>query len=124
MSKTAKIILVIALLPPFIFMGYYFFSGVFSNKTSKQIYLDGKKELSYGFKIDTIYRDRRGHNALTLANNERDISITSAVEWENGIFRVGDSITKQKDSLKIYLYRNKKLDTVLDYSNIYIREDL
>lgn len=121
MNKTTKIILIIACSPPFIFLGYYLFSGIFDRKPFSEVYLEDKKTLSYKFKIDTIYRDKRGHNALTLKNRKLNISVTSPVEWEYGVFQVGDSIVKEKDSLKIYLYRCNKLDTILDYTKYFDR---
>jgi hypothetical protein len=105
-----------------IFFGYYFIENITDKRSRKEIYLDTRRSITYESKIDTIYRDRRGHNALTLqASNKKNIT-TVPPEWENGIFKVGDSIVKTNGSLKIYLYRNKKLDTILDYNNIYIRE--
>lgn len=120
MNKTAKIILVISLLPPFIFLGYYFFSGVFGNKTRKEVFIEMMKEESFSFKIDSIYRDRWNHNTLTMKGKKAIDITTSEGAWEN-LFKVNDSIVKKRDSLKIYIYRNKKLDTILDYNDIQIR---
>lgn len=123
MNKTAKIILMISLLPPFIFLGYYFFSGIFSSSTHKQVFIEMVKEENFSFKIDSIYKDNWNHNTLTMKGKRTFDIATSEREWEN-LFKLNDSIVKQKDSLKIYIYRNKKLDTVLDYNEIYIREGL
>ncbi len=89
-------------------------------RTGKDIYLDDRKPLSYQFRIDNIYRNSKDHNTLTLDGENFQFPVPR--QWEQGIFEKGDSIVKQKDSLKVYLYRNKKLDTILDYNNIYIRE--
>ncbi|MEC5395287.1 hypothetical protein [Bergeyella sp. RCAD1439] len=120
MSKTAKIILVIALLPPFIFMGYYFFSGVFDNKTRKDYFIEDRRMLAFNFKIDTIFEDKNNRYVVTMKGKSKNDIARSEGGWEN-FFKVNDSIVKEKDSLKIYIYRNSKLDTVLDYNAVSIR---
>jgi len=125
MNKKAIIFLLsMCFLPLIIFFGYYFIESISDKRSRKEIYLDIRKPVYYASKIDTIYRNSRGHNALTLRGKGKKDITTVPPEWENGIFKVGDSIVKNKGSLKVYLYRNKKLDTILDYNNIYIREDL
>lgn len=119
MNKTAKIILAISLLPPFIFWGYYFFSGVFSNKTRKDYFIEDRKTLAFNFKIDTIYREWN-HNTLTMVGDDKNDIARSEGTWEN-FFKVNDSIIKEKDSLKIYIYRSGMLDTILDYRDIEFR---
>lgn len=121
MNKKAVIFLLsMCFLPLIIFFGYFFIENLMDNRTQKEIYLDLRKPIFYKSKIDSLYRD---HNALTLQNKNKKTITTVPPEWENDIFQKGDSIVKQKGSLKIYLYRNKKLDTILDYNNIYIREN-
>ncbi len=93
-------------------------------RSNKEIYLDMRRELHCEFKIERIYRDDRGHNAVTLKGINKEDYTTVPPKWEEGIFEVGDSIVKKKDSLRIFLYRNQKLDTILDYRNIFIREDV
>jgi len=122
-KKVVFFLISMCFLPLIIFFGYYFIENITDKRSRKEIYLDMRRPITYESKIDTIYRDRRGHNALTLqAANKKNIT-TVPPEWENDIFKVGDSIVKTKGSLKIYLYRNKKLDTIFDYNNIYIREN-
>ena len=119
MNRKAIILLVISLLPPFIFLGYYLFSSVFDNRTPKEVFLEIRKNEKFNFKIDSIYRDSWNHNTLTMKGKKNIDIATSERTWEN-IFKVNDSIVKQTNSSKIYLYRNKKLDTILDYNNIQI----
>lgn len=124
MNKKAVIFsLNLCFLPLLIFFGYYFIESVSDKRSRKEIYLEEYKNDKYKFKIIVILRDRRNHNVLTLKGlNKNDIETVSP-EWERDVFQVGDSIVKEKGSLKIYLYRNNKLDTILNYNTIYIRED-
>jgi len=122
MNKKAVVFLLsMCFLPLMIFFGYYLFEASSDMRSRREIYLSDYQKIQYNFKIDKIYRDKREHNALTLKGNKiRDIA-TSPPEWERGIFQKGDSIVKQKGSLKVYVYKNNKLDTILDYNNIYIK---
>lgn len=122
-KKAVFFLLSMCFLPLIIFFGYYFIENITDKRSRKEIYLDMRRPITYESKIDTIYRDSRRHNALTLQTQDKKNITTVPPEWENGIFKIGDSIVKTKGSLKIYLYRNKKLDTILDYNNIYIREN-
>lgn len=121
-KKVIFFLLSMCFLPLIIFFGYYFIENITDKRSRKEIYLDKYKKDEYKFKIDSIYRDNQNHNALTLSGSDKEDLETVSPEWENGIFKVEDSIVKTKGSVKIYLYRNKKIDTILDYNNIYIRE--
>ncbi|WP_407405541.1 hypothetical protein [Chryseobacterium sp.] len=124
MNKKAVIFLLsMCFLPLIIFFGYFFIESLMDNRTRKEIYLEKYKKDFYNFKVDTIFRDNRNHNAMTLKGKDKYDIETLTPEWEYSIFQKGDSIVKEKGSLKIYLYRDKKLDTILDYNNIYIREN-
>ena len=124
MNKKAVVFLLsMCFLPLIIFFGYFFIEYLMDNRTQKEIFLDYNRDDECRFKIDSIYRDSWNHNALTLRGKTSTHVYTVEHEWRKGIFQKGDSIVKQKGSLKIYLYRNKKLDTILDYNNIYIREN-
>ena len=124
MNKNAVIFLLsMCFLPLIIFFVYFFIEILMDNRTRKEIYLEEYKKDFYNFKVDTIFRDHGNHNAMTLKGKNKYDNETLTPEWEKGIFQKGDSIVKEKGSLKIYLYRNKKLDTILDYNNIYIREN-
>lgn len=122
-KKSVIILLIICISPPFIFFGYFFLQGLLDDRTSKEIYLDTYRSDYYSFKIDTIYRDKSNHNVLTIESNKTKKGgfMTVPPEWEYNHFQVGDSIVKYKDSLQIYIYRNQKLDTILDYNDIWIR---
>lgn len=124
MNKNAVIFLLsMCFLPLIIFFGYFFIESLMDNRTRKEIYLEKYKKDFYNFKVDTIFRDHRNHNAMTIKGKDKYDIETLTPEWEYSIFQKGDSIVKKKGSLKIYLYRDKKLDTILDYNNIYIREN-
>ncbi|SKC10546.1 hypothetical protein SAMN05660477_03048 [Soonwooa buanensis] len=82
-----------------------------------------QKKYNIHFKIEKIYHDKRNHNTMTLTGKDKNQTYTVEREWEKE-FKIGDSIVKKKDSLRIFLYRNQKLDTILDYRNIFIREDV
>ncbi|WP_300669425.1 hypothetical protein [Soonwooa sp.] len=123
-KKAVAFLLTMMFLPLTCFFGYWFFVAISDKRSNKEIYLDMRRELHYEFKIERIYRDDRGHNAVTLKGINKEDYTTVPPKWENGIFEVGDSIVKKKDSLRIFLYRNQKLDTILDYHNIFIREDI
>ncbi len=124
MNKKAIIFLLsMCFLPLMIFFGYFFIENITDKRTNKEIYLDIRKDKEYSFHIKKIYRDRRGHNALTLegTNLPKD-NTTVPPEWESGFFEIGDSIVKNKQSLKVFQFRNNKLIKILDYNNIYIKE--
>ncbi|MEC5395169.1 hypothetical protein [Bergeyella sp. RCAD1439] len=122
MNKKAVIFLLLMVFLPIICLFLYFWiPSIMDGRSRREIYLDDNRQINYSFKIDTIFRDHRNHNVLTLKGiYDSDIE-TSPPEWENNIFKIGDSIVKDKGSLKIYIYRNSKLDTILDYNDISIR---
>ncbi len=123
-KKAVAFLLTMTFLPLTCFFGYWFVLHITDKKTRKEHYLDVQKKDNIHFKIEKIYRDKRGHNALTLKGINKEDNTTVPPEWENGIFKIGDSIVKKKDSLRIFIYRNQKLDTILDYRNIFTREDV
>lgn len=119
-KKAIVFLLFMSLFPLICFFGYFFLQGLLDDRTDKEIYLDMRRGKYYSFKIDTIYRDEGNRYVLTMkGENEEDMATSEGI-WENH-FQVGDSIVKYKDSLQIYIYRNQKLDTILDYNDIWIR---
>ena len=110
-------------LPLTCFFGYWFFVSITDKRSGKEFFLDMRREYFCDFIIEKIYHDKRNHNTMTLKGKGKNQIYTVEREWEKE-FKIGDSIVKKKDSLRIYLYRNQKLDTILDYHNIFIREDI
>lgn len=122
-KKAVFFLLSMCFLPLIIFFGYYFIKFTSEKRTKKEMFLAYNKKEECKFKIDSIYKDKWNHNTLTLRGENDTNTYTVERQWENDIFKIGDSIVKIKGSVKIYLYRNKKLDTILDYNNIYIKEN-
>lgn len=123
MNKKAIFFLIsMCFLPLIIFFGYYFIKFTTDKRTKKEIFLDYNRKEECKFKIDSIYIDKWNHNTLTLRGKNDTNIYTVERQWEKK-FQKGDSIVKQRGSVKVYLYRNKKLDTILDYNTIYIREN-
>lgn len=113
--------LVMSLLPLVSFFAYFLIQNILDDKPSGYYYLEERKNEHYAFKIDTMYRDRKNRNLMTMkGTQEGEIEVAERV-WEN-MFKVGDSIIKKKGSLEIYIYRCNKLDTILDYNDIEMRE--
>lgn len=67
--------------------------------------------------VDTIFRDKSNHNVQTVRlTNGYVYTVTPA--WENH-FKVGDSLSKKKNSLELEVYRKNKLVLILDYNDTY-----
>lgn len=122
-KKAIAFLLTMTFLPLTCFFGYWFFVAVTDKRSGKEIFLDMRKDYSGDFKIEKIYHDKPNHNTMTLTGKDKNHIYTVEREWEKE-FKIGDSIVKKKDSLRIFIYRNQRLDTILDYRNIFIREDV
>lgn len=107
--------LVMSFLPLVSFFAYFFIQSILDDRTEDEIYLDERKKEHYAFKIDTMYRDRKNRNLMTMKGKlEVEIEVSGG-EWEN-FFKVGDSIVKEQGCLQILIYRNDSLIRMLDYN--------
>lgn len=88
-----------------------------SDKTTPQEYaLNDQKSINVHSHIISIYRDKNNHNVQTLKFS--DTSFTIPPDWEDK-FKIGDSISKDKGSLKMGHYTNGVLKEILDYNAVF-----
>ncbi|MCA4783362.1 hypothetical protein IF125_14075 [Empedobacter stercoris] len=118
-KKVIVFLLVMTFLPLLSFFSYFWYQNLTDKRTFQQIVLDDRSNRNYSFKVKEIYRDNRNHNVLTLRgeNKQTDVAGVEPI-WENGFFEIGDSVSKKKGQLEIYVFRNDSLKFKLDYKEI------
>lgn len=120
MKKKWWILIVIILFPMVLIFGVGFINYLTTTKSNKEIYLDTVKENVFHSSIKRIYREKTNHNVLTLEGDHEIYTVYPNWEYK---FKVGDSISKDSGSLKLKHYRDDNLLEILDYNDIYIREE-
>ena len=67
--------------------------------------------------VDSLYRDKNNHNVkIGVLSNGYKYKIPPL--WELRI-EIGDSLSKRKGSLDLYIYKKKMELIILDYRDIY-----
>lgn len=115
-SSKEKLILISVMATPLLLLFcWIFFNSITDKRTGKEIYLSHEINTECMGKIDSVYRLKMNHNTLTLNVSGDDFYVPP--EWENK-FKINDSISKKKGSLKVEHYRKGNLLEILDYNNL------
>ena len=115
-SSKEKLILISMMATPLLLLFcWIFFNSITDKRTGKEIYLNHEINTECMGKIDSVYRLKMNHNTLTL--NVSGDNFYVPPEWENK-FKINDSISKKKGSLKVEHYRKGNLLEILDYNNL------
>lgn len=115
-SNRSKVLLICFIIIPLIFLFFWVnYNNIFNPKSSKDIFLDLRKQDDCIGRIDSIYRQKMNHNILTLGTKNCQLQVDA--EWERE-FKVGDSISKMRGKLILEHYRGNKLYQVLDYEDL------
>lgn len=112
--EKAILILVMAI-PLFLLFGWVFFNSITDKRTGKEIYLDMVVNNDCEGIVDSIYRQKMNHNIMVLKTKNCEFQVEA--EWEKK-FKINDSISKRRGSLKVEHYREGQLLEILDYNNL------
>lgn len=109
---TAKLVLfLLVFIPALTVLGFIWFD----KKTPNEYYLEEHTKFAIQSKIILIYNDKKNHNTQFL--KFRDTLMGVPATWEDK-FKVSDSISKKKGSLKLSQFRNGSLIEVFDYNKV------
>lgn len=114
LKKKDTAIVLLTLLSPLLFLaGFVFWQS--RQETPGQFFYEERAQREFHGVIDSIYRQKDNHNVMTIMAKEQNLGIEGL--WESK-FRLGDSVSKDKGSLLVELYRNGDLIEILDYKDI------
>jgi len=114
-NKEKIILASVMVIPLLLLFGWIFFDSITDKRTGKEIYLDMVIDDNCEGIVDSIYRQKMNHNIMALKTKNCEFLVEA--EWENK-FKINDSISKRKGSLKVEHYRNGRLLEILDYNNL------
>lgn len=116
MKKEDRLVVIFVLSLPVVFVCLYFLWNVFFGLDEQQFFLKESKDLTFNGRVDSIYNDRSNHNIVTLIlrNGYRYEVYDDWVKF----FEKGDSVFKEKDSLKLFIYKKNKEPIVLNYNEL------
>ena len=114
-NKQKTILILVMAVPLLLLFGWIFFNSITDKRTRKEIYLDMVVNNDCEGSVDSIYRQEMNHNIMVLKTKNCEFQVEA--EWENK-FKINDSISKRKGSLKIEHYRDGQLLEILDYNNL------
>ena len=116
-SKKDSNIIILVFGIPFIILIGFMISSIFSgNSLNERIKMDNLSENVHGI-IDSLYFDTQNHNVkFAIINLKQKFPINR--KWERYI-EVGDSISKNKNSFIVEIYKQKKTKIILDYRDTY-----
>ena len=116
LSRKMKLFLGIIFIFPFIVLLWIVFAkDLINEKSSEEVFLSMRKEISCYGNVDVIYRQKKNRNVLTLKTKNCVYQVP--YKWETK-FLVGDSISKKEGELFIEHYRDGELIEILDYRDI------
>lgn len=116
LSWRVKLFLGVIFLLPFIVLFWVVLADdIINPKSSGEVFLAMRKEISCTGNVDSIYRQKMNNNQLTLVTKRCDFIVESI--WTEK-FTVGDSISKKEGELFVEHYRDGELIEILDYRDI------
>lgn len=114
-NKEKAILIFVMAIPIFLLFGWIFFNSINDKRTGKEIYLDMVVNNDCEGIVDSIYRQKMNHNIMVLKTKNCEFQVEA--EWEKK-FKINDSISKRRGSLKVEHYRERQLLEILDYNNL------
>jgi uncharacterized membrane protein len=112
-EKTLYIALIV-LFSPLLLYVFWMFYNAFWGKSGEELFLERKAQLEFKGKVIEEYRERDNHNIkVEVLNDGYEYQVIP--EWER-LIKVGDSISKKKDSLYVILIKAETGEKIkLDY---------
>jgi hypothetical protein len=101
------------MLIPLILISGYLIWRQLDHTTSAQLVLTDIKKVDFHGKVDSVYRDRWDHNT-------KKVKLTTGYiyglypEWEDKV-GIGDSLSKQQDSVIVKVFKSNGTQISLDY---------
>jgi hypothetical protein len=115
-EKALYIALIVLFFPLLLYVFWMFYNAFFGewNKRGKESFLKEEAQLEFKGKVIEEYHDRMNHNVkVAVLNDKYEYQLMS--EWER-LIKVGDSISKKKDSLYVILIKAETGEKIkLDY---------
>ncbi|POY34627.1 hypothetical protein C3K47_19325 [Solitalea longa] len=114
MSKTDRIIFYsLMIVFPVLFVLFFLLQAIFDKESSSDVFLKNAASENFNGKVDSLYFEKQNHNVkIALLNNDYKFQIYRL--WEAKI-KVGDSLSKNKGSLQIEVFKKDKSKLILDY---------
>jgi uncharacterized membrane protein len=115
-EKTLYITLIV-LFSPLLLYVFWMFYNTFWGKSGKELFLEEEAQLEFKGKVIEEYRERDNHNIkVEVLNDGYEYRVMR--EWER-LIKVGDSISKKKDSLYVILIKAETGEKIkLDYEKL------
>jgi hypothetical protein len=101
--------------PLLLLFGWIFFNSITDKRSGKEVYLDMVIDDDCKGIVESIYRKKMSHNTMILKTKHCEFQVEAI--WENK-FKLKDSISKKKGSLKVEHYRDGRLLEILDYNKL------
>jgi hypothetical protein len=114
-----KIVYFVFGLPVLMLFGIVFYTSITGPSLQELIIADDLAE-NFNGKVESLYYDKRNHNVkyATFKNGQKYAVFRN---WERYI-EVGDSLSKQKDSFFLEIYKKNNEKKILDYRDTYKKE--
>ncbi|MNY65115.1 hypothetical protein D3C86_2023310 [compost metagenome] len=99
--------------------GFAFYTSITGPSLQELIIADDLAE-NFNAKVESLYYDKRNHNVkyATFKNGQKYAVFRN---WERYI-EVGDSLSKQKESFFLEIYKKNNEKMILDYRDTYKKE--
>jgi hypothetical protein len=115
--EKALYIALIVLFSPLLLYVFWTFCNIFWGKSGKELFLEEEAQLEFKGKVIEEYRERDNHDIkVEVLNDGYEYRVMQ--EWER-LIKVGDSISKKKDSLYVILIKAETGEKIkLDYEKL------
>ncbi|RYF13184.1 MAG: hypothetical protein EOO42_19130 [Flavobacteriales bacterium] len=97
--------------------------GIYMFLTRNNMHASMKNDLEEQFegKVDSLFQDKSDHNIKKAILSSKYV-YSMPRKWE-GIIKIGDSLSKKKNTLEVEIYRQTQVKQVLDYRDTYKKKD-
>lgn len=103
-------------IPLFFLIGFMVYSFLTKDNIAVVIKENNLAE-DFAGKVVSLFKDEDNHNIKTAVLSNKYKYLLPAA-WED-VIKIGDSLSKKKNTLKLEVYRQGQPKLVLDYSNTY-----